>query len=103
MKRLTLSLALLVLLVAAVFAIPAESQDAPDIGERDPLVAACNHLRDVGEMGGLLVRNCRRSGPDDIQGNNAFVHVRIATNQGTFNIDVTLVKSPWHVSAFIQR
>lgn len=103
MKRFVLVLALFCLVLGAALASAGEAQDAPDLGERDPFVAACAHFTDVGELGGLIVRSCRKSGETELEGNRSYVHLRIATNQGVFHLDATLVKSPWNVSAFIQR
>lgn len=94
--RLFVLIAVVCLALALVGASTA--QEPPlDLGESEPLIAACAHLTVVGEDNGLQVRNCRRLTEDVITGNRAIVHVRIATDHGPFELTVELRKSLWNV------
>ena len=102
--RLAIATALVVLAGALVAASTSEAQQAPlDLGEPTALGVACSALIDVGEAQGLGVRNCRRYEPDEITGNKAVLHVRIATDQGNFIVDVEMLKSLWQTTAYASR
>lgn len=92
-----------VLLLAALLAASNAGSQDPVLGETEPLTVACNDLIPIGLAGGLDVKNCRRAEPDELAGNRATVHVRIATDKGVFFIDVQLQKSIWHVGSWVQR
>lgn len=98
MRKLITIFAIACLLVGTILASSGNAQEAPlDLGEDEPLVAACAHLKVVGEVQGLKVRNCRRLTEDVVLGDRAIVHVRIATDQGPFELAVELRKSLWNV------
>lgn len=92
-------------LFAAVLiaASTARSQEAPiDNGIVTPLEEACATVVPIGVDGGLQIRSCRRNAPDELVGNTATVHLRIATDRGVVFLDVHLTKSLWHVGSWNQ-
>lgn len=92
------------LVFAGVLASSTGAQEAPlDLGEQDVFVAACNSVVPVGAAAGLVVRNCRRAAPDEVLGNTAVVHLRIATDLGPYVLDVDMSRSLWQVAALRQR
>lgn len=102
--RLAVLVSVLCLVLGLSLASTSDAQEAPlDLGEPSALVAACQHLTPIGEMGGIVVRSCRRISADVVDGNRAWVHVRLATNQGTFEFQVALYKSLWSVNGFLQQ
>ncbi len=103
MKRVAVLVAALFFTLGAALSTASAEEPPLDLGEASPFVAACVQLTAVGEMGGFDVRNCRRAAPDEIAGNRALIHVRIATTEGVFLIDTELHKSVWNVSAFATR
>ena len=103
MKRVAVLVAVLFFTLGAALSTASADELPLDLGEASPLVSACNYLSAVGEMDGLVIRNCRRAAPDEINGNRALIHIRLATNAGVFTIDAAMHKALWSVSDFATR
>lgn len=98
MKNVVIVLAF-ALLVAAIYGSAGHAQaPAPDVGDINLLVLACDHAKLSAGDAGLTVRNCRRAAPEEIDGNRALVHIRVATNEtGVFLLDFNFQRSLWTV------
>ena len=74
----------------------------PDFGETNVLLLACQYMWEVAEAQDMVVKNCRRYAPDEINGYRALIHIRLMTDWGPFILHVRLSKSLWSVSTFEQ-
>src|SRR5688572_30613726 len=75
---------------------------APDNGEANLLLIACHTMTDAAVLQGLLVKNCRRAAPDEINGYRAKIHVRIMTDWGPFFLTLAFYKSQWGITSAVQ-
>lgn len=98
MKRLLVLSSLVSLVAALALSQPAVGQE--DFGDPTPLLAACRHLTAVGENEGIVVKNCRRLSPEQLNGTRALVHLRLQTSEGPYEFLVEMRKSLWHTVAW---
>ncbi len=84
MVKLALTTALAVLAFAAI-ASTSTAQETPfDPGETNLLTLACDDANYTAAQESVVVRNCRRHAPEQIDGQHAIVRVRVATEIGRF-------------------
>lgn len=88
--------------VALAFASGTTAQEPPpDFGETNLLKVACDNAVAFGRAQGLTIRNCRRAGPDEVNGYNAVVPIRVNTaEEGIVPLRVNLHKSLWYVGSW---
>lgn len=98
--KLLIALAVSVLVVAVVGSAGHAQEPPLDLGDDSAFLAACSQLIAVGQNEGMVVKNCRRRAPDEINGNRALIHVRVATEGRAFELSVEMHKSLWNAVAW---
>jgi len=74
----------------------------PDYGETNLLLLACQYLTDSAKSQSVVIKYCRRAAPDEINGYQAVIHVKLATYLQVYKLDVLFRKSMWNISTAVE-
>ena len=92
----------IVAVLAVITARAHAEEPAPDFGDTNLLLIACQTMTELGENQDIEVKNCRRAAPDEVNGYRATIRVRLMTDVGAVFLTVRLHKSLWSVSTAVQ-
>ena len=96
--------AVLVLWLALALPEFVAAEEVPlDLGDTNLLVVACQTVTELGEAQDLIIKNCRRSAPDEIIGPRAVMHIRLKTDWGFIPVRVKMHKSLWSVTSAVNE